>query len=65
MLLTTGAVLSMTTGPLFVCSFPALSFILTTPFTSPEPAVIVTAFAATVAVIPVGHVSLIKIFASF
>ena len=64
MLLTTGAVLSITTGPAFVCSFPALSFILTAPFTSPAPAVITTAFPDTVAVIPVGHVSLIRMFAS-
>ena len=64
MLVTIGAVLSMTTGPAFVCSLPALSFILTSPLISPAPAVITTAFPDTVAVIPVGHVSLIKIFAS-
>ena len=64
MLLTTGAVLSITTGPALVCSFPALSLILTAPFTSPAPAVITTAFPETVAVIPVGQVSLMRMFAS-
>ena len=64
MLFTTGAVLSMTTGPALVCSLPALSFILIAPLTSPAPAVITTALPETVAVIPVGHVSLIKILAS-
>ena len=64
MLFTIGAVLSITTGPALVCSFPALSLILTTPLTSPAPAVITTAFPETVAVIPVGQVSLIRTFAS-
>ena len=65
MLFTIGAVLSITTGPALVCSFPALSLILTSPLTSPAPAVITTASPDTVAVIPVGQVSFIRIFASF